>query len=339
VVLELGGKAPLIITKDMPELKAMANRVMWGKTINAGQTCVAPDYVLCHEDNLDPVIDAFKAALGNMFGSTVGEIKKSQFARNVSEQSTERIISMIDDAIASGGEIITGGSKDASVKEKFVPPTLILKPGRDSRVLKEEIFGCVLPIIPYSTDSEAVAFVNSVNGASTPLALYVFSKSLSKFNWFMDAIPSGDAVHNDVLVHFACSTIPFGGLGTSGYGSAHGKFGFDAFTHTRGVLSKPCREAFEFAGIRYPPYDKYWGWSGPAFKFLAGNIPAIPVLYSSSVRATAVVLGMAFLAKEASGRFGIGEEAVGMVLGGVRLGLGIVGEVVEAAGQWLKHAV
>ncbi|GMH55487.1 hypothetical protein TrRE_jg987, partial [Triparma retinervis] len=291
VVLELGGKAPLIVSKDAPDLKAMADRIMWGKTINAGQTCVAPDYVMVHEDRLEEVLEAFKRSLKDMFGETTAEIKKSSFARNVSEASTKRLISMIEDAEASGGEIIAGGTKDADVKDKFFPPTLILNPGRESRVLTEEIFGCVLPIIPYSSTTSCVSYINSINGVSTPLALYVFTTSDAEFSSYLDLVPSGGAVQNDVLVHFACGTLPFGGLGTSGYGRAHGKFGFEAFTHTRGVLSKPCRKAFEFQGIRYPPYDKYGGWSGWTFKLLSKTLPEIPVLHSGALK-RAVMGGM-----------------------------------------------
>ena len=118
VILELGGKSPLIITEDMPELEAMADRIMWGKTINVGQTCVAPDYILCHEDNIDSVCEAFKKSLENMYGKGDEAIRASTFARNVSEKSTQRLIDLVKDAEKKGGEIIVGGHEGADVKEK-----------------------------------------------------------------------------------------------------------------------------------------------------------------------------------------------------------------------------
>lgn len=246
---------------------------------------------------------------------------------------------MISDAESNGGKILTGGTEHADVKEKFIPPTLILNPGKESKVLTEEIFGCVLPIVPYSTEAECVSFINSVNGISTPLALYVFTTNDEEFKRYMDKIPSGDAVQNDVLVHFACSTIPFGGMGTSGYGQAHGKYGFDAFTHTRGVLSKPCRQAFEFAGIRYPPYDKYGGWSGKVFKTLARVLPEIPVMHSKVIGrvlgTAAAAVAMAVIFK----RTGVGKDVVDTAMGGVRMGLGIIGGTLEELGGWIKNAI
>ena len=273
----------------MPELQAMANRIIWGKTINAGQTCVAPDYVLVQEDNIEAVLEAFKISLESMFGGTNEQIKNSTFSRNVSVEHTKRLLSMIDDAKSHGGKVIAGGSEYGDAEAKYFPPTIIYNPGPKSKVLTEEIFGCILPIVPYKTNGDAIRYVNSMRG--TPLALYVFTRIREHFDFFMDAIPSGGAVHNDVLLHFACSTIPFGGMGTSGYGKGHGKHGFDSFTHTRGVLSKPCKEIFEFGGIRYPPYDRYGGFSGPLFKFLVAKLPNIPVMHSTALYYGAYALG------------------------------------------------
>ena len=153
-----------------------------------------------------------------------------------------------------GGKVIVGGSQTVDIDDKFLSPTVILEPPRSSRILNEEIFGCILPILAYDTTEEAVNYINSKRG--TPLALYAFTNNNSQFQQILDSVPSGGSVRNDVLLHFATSTLPFGGLGTSGYGNAHGIHGFRSFTHKRGVLDKPCHPAFEFGGIRYPQYQK-----------------------------------------------------------------------------------
>ncbi|GMH95645.1 hypothetical protein TL16_g13209 [Triparma laevis f. inornata] len=331
VILELGGKSPLIITKEMPELEAMANRIMWGKTINAGQTCVAPDYVLVQEENVEAVLEAFKTSLENMFGKTNEQIKNSTFSRNVSVDHTKRLISMIDDAKSNGGKIVTGGSEYGDAKAKYFPPTIIYNPGPKSKILTEEIFGCILPIIPYKTNGDAIRYINTMRG--TPLALYVFTRIREHFDFFMDAVPSGGAVHNDVLLHFACSTIPFGGLGTSGYGSGHGKHGFDSFTHTRGVLSKPCKGIFEFGGIRYPPYDRYGGFSGPLFKFLVAKLPNIPVMYSTALYYSACTLGCVGTMYLALNYAGVEprEDAKASVNGLTKF----IGELIVDLGKWI----
>ena len=273
-VLELGGKSPLLVTESPPHLQTMCNRIMWGKTINAGQTCVAPDYVLCHRSVLEPFVQGLKAAAKDMFGDDVkgGGI----FSRNVSEFHTQRLVDMVKECEANKKcTIVMGGSKDASVKDRYLAPTIVLMDSpQDVKILKEEIFGCILPIMPYDTEAEAVAYINAMRG--TPLAFYCFTTSASQYERLLDKIPSGGTVRNDVLLHFAVSTLPFGGLGTSGYGSAHGIHGFETFTHKRGVLDKPCHPAFEFGGIRYPPYNKYGGMSGATFKVLLRLLPELP---------------------------------------------------------------
>ncbi|GMI30657.1 hypothetical protein TeGR_g3966, partial [Tetraparma gracilis] len=204
MVLELGGKSPCIITKNHPELKAMCDRIAWGKTINAGQTCVAPDYLLVQEDVADDVVAGLKSSLRSMFGD---DVKKSVFSRNVSEMHTKRLVEMIGDAESLGGTVVCGGAATADIPGRYFEPTIILNPPKSSRVLTEEIFGCVLPVVTYKTDADAAAYVRGMRG--TPLAFYVFTRSDAAFRKFLDACPSGGAVMNDVLVHFATITIPF----------------------------------------------------------------------------------------------------------------------------------
>jgi len=313
MVMELGGKSPCVITENHPEMKAMCNRIMWGKTINAGQTCVAPDYLLVQENIVDPVIAGLKAALLSMYGL---DIKSSSFSRNVSEFHTDRLLSLIDDAKKCGGEILTGGTEESKVKEKYFPPTLIRmgdaegsKGGKTSKakILQEEIFGCILPIVTYKTDQDAIDYINVMRG--TPLAMYVFTRSDNIFQLFLHACPSGSAVMNDVVVQYAVLSLPFGGCGTSGYGKGHGKDGFAAFSHFRGTLRKPCKAIFEFGGLRYAPYDKYFGMSGSMFRFLIENLPPIPVKPVSLLVMKGTKVVLIFMALKA------GYNAVGGVSG------------------------
>ena len=297
-VLELGGKSPVIIARDHPHVETMCNRILWGKTINAGQTCVAPDYVLCHSSVLSEFLDGLKAASARMFNGN--EKSGGVFSRNVSEAHTRRLASLVEDALSAGGKLILGGTESADVAARFLAPTVVLAPPKTCRIMTEEIFGVLLPIISYDDEAEAVSFVRSLAGP--PLALYVFTTSSETYERLSTLLPSGGSCRNDVVLHFAVGTLPFGGIGGSGYGAGHGIAGFKTFTHRRGSLERHCGPASEFMGIRYPPYNKFGGKSGIVFLFLMRRLPFVPPIDRRvALKFASLAVGVTVLAKIVAG--------------------------------------
>lgn len=210
-------------------------------------------------------------------------------------QHAQRLVDMIKEAEQAGVQVLCGGSAKCDAASKYVHPTVLLNPPRTLRVMTEEVFGPILSVHAVRDEQAAIDFVNSMPG--TPLALYVFTTDDAVAKRVLDACPSGGAIHNDCLLHYGNPNIPFGGLGTSGYGFGHGKFDFFTFTHARGVMSKPCRASTEFGGIRYMPFDKYGGMSGKALVFLIETLPDVPVLRSSrlvKMLSLSVATGLAF---------------------------------------------
>jgi len=279
VILELGGKSPTVLTKDCPDMRVVADRIAWGKTVNGGQTCVAPDYVLCHRDVLSQFIDEIKQSLVRMYGI---DAQKSNLTRVINEDSAKRIIRCIREIEVGGeskGKIIHGGSDLCDASSCFVSPTIILEPSLDTELMKEEIFGPVLPIVPVSTDEEAIEFIAKQQRGMTPLALYVFTRSSSVFEKIAASCPSATLVRNDVIVQFGTTSLPIGGLGTSGCGNYHGKHSIESFSHQRATIYKPAHAAFEYGGVRYAPYDDWGGLKGKLFVTLT-KLPKIPVLHS-----------------------------------------------------------
>jgi len=281
VVLELGGKCPTYIDRDCPsDLKVVANRVVWGKTLNAGQTCIGVDYVLVHNDVKEKFCEEVKQALERMYTSNP---KNSGLARIATVDQAKRLKSLIEEAENC---VVWGGSEKCDINEKYVCPTVILNPPKECRLLKEEIFGPILPIISVDTDDEAITYINQMPG--TPLAMYVFTTSSKQFEKFLCQVPSAAAIRNDVVMNFGSPHLPFGGLGSSGYGSYHGKTSFETFTHQRAVVFKPCHAAFEYGGLRYQPYSAL---QEKAFSVL-GILPDVPVLHTRKMLSFATVLGV-----------------------------------------------
>jgi len=175
--------------------------------------------------------------------------EKSDMSRIVSPAHAERLLKIIQETEMAGSKILLGGSASCNPSARFITPTIVLNPPLTSTLMKEEIFGPVLPIITVKSEKEAVDIIKDMPG--TPLALYVFTTSSAVFERIIFQCPSAAAVRNDVIVHFASSYLPTGGLGTSGWGSYHGKFSFEAFSHKRVVNFKPCHQLFEYGGIRY----------------------------------------------------------------------------------------
>lgn len=237
VVLELGGKSPCVVDRDA-DLKTAARRIAWGKTLNAGQTCIAPDYLLLHEDIKEAFIEAFRQAVAELHGSDAATSR--HFARIVSDKAWKRLVSYL-----SQGEIVAGGHHDAG--SRYIEPTLLDGVDPDSPVMQEEIFGPVFPIITWRKPDDAVDFVLS---REKPLALYYFGNE--RRGWeFARRCSSGGACINDCIMHIVNDRLPFGGVGNSGMGSYHGRYSFEAFSHRRAVVVTPTWTDLPF---RYMPY-------------------------------------------------------------------------------------
>jgi len=243
VVLELGGKSPCIITADA-DLKLAAKRLAWGKALNAGQTCIAPDYVLIDKKIRDAFVEEYFHQVHALLGSNPQETE--HFVRLVSDKAFARVASYISGPEVSG--TVRGGRMEAATR--FIEPTVILDPAPDSAVMTTEIFGPVLPVCTYESLDEAIAFVN---GREKPLALYFFGKT-EDGKAVVRHTSSGGACINDTIMHIVNEKVPFGGVGNSGMGRYHGKLSFDAFTHERAVIITPRRFDLPF---RYMPYKLY----------------------------------------------------------------------------------
>ncbi|MBX2840872.1 MAG: aldehyde dehydrogenase family protein [Flammeovirgaceae bacterium] len=248
VTLELGGKSPVIID-ETADVKESAEKVAWTKFINNGQICIAPDYVLVHESKHDSFIEEFKKVVGKFYGNSSEEIKTSpDYARIVNHRHYQRIKGLIEDAREKGAKIEMGADFDDTTD--FISPTLITKVPENAKVLEEEIFGPVLPVLPYSQTQEPLDYINS---RPIPLAMYIFSKKKKNVKNFLSATTAGGTCVNDCGIHFYNNNIPFGGSNNSGVGKSHGFFGFEAFSNARSVMKQP----FKKNGIHLlmPPYN------------------------------------------------------------------------------------
>jgi len=242
VTLELGGKSPAIVDSNVNIVNA-ARRIAWGRFMNAGQTCIAPDYVLIKSGLERPFIDAVKATLDEFYGKDVQ--KSHDYCRIVNKTHFNRLKKVIETA---GGEKVIGG--ELNEEDRFIPPTVILNPDENSSVLRDEIFGPILPIVPIKSIDEAIRYVND---RDKPLALYVFSKDKKVIEKVLSNTTSGGAVANDTLMHATVPELPFGGVGPSGVGAYHGKHSFELFSHKKAVMVKDMGMEF-LNDVRYPPY-------------------------------------------------------------------------------------
>ena len=242
VILELGGKSPCIIDKDA-DLKVTARRLAWGKTLNSGQTCIAPDYILIHKDIKDAFVQAFAEEVKNLHGQDIKADK--HYVRMVNDKAFERVAGYIKDV-----KILYGGAIDAS--QRFIEPTLIDNPPLDSPVMTEEIFGPVFPVITIEGPflEQVREFVTS---REKPLAFYYFGKESDGWD-LIRRTSSGGGCINDVIMHIANENIPFGGVGNSGMGQYHDKDSFEAFTHTRSIVATGTWIDLPF---RYMPYKMF----------------------------------------------------------------------------------
>jgi aldehyde dehydrogenase (NAD+) len=241
VTLELGGKSPAIVAADA-NVKVAATRIAWAKFLNAGQTCVAPDYVLVEEGIEDQLVSALADAVTKFYGADPR--RSPDYARIVNERHHDRLTTLLDaggyDATVIGGN----GDRDS----RYLAPTVLAGVKPDAAVMDDEIFGPILPVLTVGDVDEAIRFVND---REKPLALYAFSQSDDVLDHVVANTSAGGVTLNHAVLHLAVPDLPFGGVGASGMGAYHGKAGFDTFTHHKPVLDKPTRPD---PSLMYPPY-------------------------------------------------------------------------------------
>ena len=245
VILELGGKSPCIIDKDA-DIRRAAKRIAWGKTLNSGQTCIAPDYILIHKDVKDAFVKAFAEAMRELHGE---DIKADRhYVRMVNDKAFERVSSYLKD-----GDIIYGGRTDAA--ERFIEPTLIENVALDSPLMTEEIFGPIFPVITLNDRDKSFTdkVIEFVTSREKPLAFYYFGRESEAWE-VIRRTSSGGGCINDVIMHIANENVPFGGVGNSGMGRYHDKESFNAFSHTRSIIATGNLIDLPF---RYMPYSLF----------------------------------------------------------------------------------
>lgn len=238
VTLELGGKSPCIVDETC-DLEITAKRIVWGKFYNAGQTCVAPDYLLVQKNVKSTLVEKLVTHVKTFFGENPQ--KSPDLARIVNDRQFDRLIGLLDE-----GKVLIVGNSDKS--DRFIAPTLIEAVSPNSKIMAEEIFGPILPILEYDQLSEAIAFVNA---HPKPLALYFFSSNKQNQERIIQETSYGGGCFNDIIMHLGNPELPFGGVGHSGMGSYHGKASFDTFSHRKSVLKNSFRFDLKW---RYPPY-------------------------------------------------------------------------------------
>ena len=243
VSLELGGKSPCIVDKTA-DIDLTAKRIMWGKFVNAGQTCVAPDYILVDAAVKDELIAAMKKWIITFHGEK--PLEDPELPKIITQKHFERLSAFVDGRNAANGTVAFGGSTNPATRQ--IEPTLLDSPPPDSPVMSEEIFGPVMPVIPVQDMNAAVAYVLS---RPKPLALYYFSRDKKAQERMIKTVPYGGGCINDTLIHLATPYMPFGGVGNSGMGHYHGKESFTTFTHEKSVLK---RGAWPDVPLRYQPY-------------------------------------------------------------------------------------
>lgn len=245
VTLELGGKSPTIVDTKA-NLKKVAHKIVWGKFSNAGQTCIAPDYVFVHESQAEQLIVHLKEAIDRFYYKN-NSLNTDDYCKIISVNHYNRLKGLLDDAVKKGAQIKVGGQFDDS--NQTIHPTIITTVNDESLVMQEEIFGPLLPIITYKDKNEAIDYINAHD---KPLAMYVFSKSNRTINHIIKNTSAGGTCVNDVLIHISNPNLSFGGVNTSGMGGSHGFHGFESFSHERSIMHQS--KWFDLGSIGYPPY-------------------------------------------------------------------------------------
>ena len=239
ITLELGGKNPAIVDTTA-NIKLAAKRIVWGKFLNAGQTCIATDYILVHKDVKDKLVAALQQSILDSYGKNIEESK--DYARTVSKNHFNNLTELLE-----GQEIIFGGQTNAN--DNYIAPTLVNEPSEDSKLMQEEIFGPILPIIAYTTEKDIERYIMRYG---KPLATYVFSTNRKFQQKIINKYSFGGGAINDTVIHITNKKLPFGGVGSSGIGAYHGKTSFDTFTHQKAIIK---RANWLEAPLRYPPYN------------------------------------------------------------------------------------
>lgn len=245
VTLELGGKSPVIITKDT-DLDKAAEKIVWGKFINAGQTCIAPDYVLIDARVEEEFLRLASTKIDKLFYKD-SKLDKSSFGKIISSAHYQRLKTLRDQAIEDGAVVIKGEIDYDD--DHTLAPVILSKVSGNSAIMQEEIFGPLLPVITFQSVDQAIDIINH---KPKPLALYIFSNSEPIIRNIIQLTSAGGTCVNDVVIHISNPNLPFGGTGNSGIGSCHGFFGFKAFTHERAVM---FQSKIDFGKLVYPPYE------------------------------------------------------------------------------------
>ena len=245
VTLELGGKSPAIVGRGIDVAEA-ADKIMHGKCLNAGQTCIAPDYALVPEERIDDFAAAARASVARMYPRLA---QNAQYSAIVNERHRERLRGLLDEARRAGERVeeINPGAQDLS-RSPRIAPHLVLAPKANLRLMRDEIFGPILPVVGYRALGEAIAYVNA---RPRPLALYVFDRDASAISRVVDETVSGGVTVNETFLHIAQEDLPFGGVGDSGMGDYHGRAGFETFSRRKSVFHQP---RFSLLGLFRPPY-------------------------------------------------------------------------------------
>lgn len=247
VTLELGGKSPAIVEADA-DLAVAASRIAWGKFMNAGQTCVAPDYVLVHESVERAFLDKTAQSIAKMYGATdAARAATPDYCRIVDDGHFARVDGLLRESVSGGASVEIGGQTDAA--QRYIAPTVLFNVTFDAPIMRDEIFGPVLPVISYASLEDALA---RINARPKPLALYAFTKKPAVTERILRGTSAGGTLINDTILHLANPNLPFGGAGESGLGSYHGHFGFKAFSHERAVMRQTKRS---LAPQLAPPYN------------------------------------------------------------------------------------
>jgi coniferyl-aldehyde dehydrogenase len=252
VTLELGGKSPVLISRTA-DIKTAISRIMLGKTMNAGQICLAPDYLMVPEEKLDEVVAEIESIVAQMYPSLLAN---PQYTSVVNDRHFQRLSENVRDAREKGGEVIEvnpAGEDFSSQQGTYkIPPTIIKNATDDMRVLEEEIFGPLLPIKTYKDFNETIDYVNS---KPRPLAVYYFGRDNAEERNVLDRTTSGGVCLNDVIMHIMQEDLPFGGVGPAGMGAYHGYDGFKTFSHAKGIYKQSKLDIAGLGGMR-PPYGK-----------------------------------------------------------------------------------
>jgi len=239
VTLELGGKSPCIVDKNV-KLSVAVPRIVFGKFLNCGQTCICPDYVYVHKEAEKPFLGEVKKCITRFYGANAKESK--DYGKLINERQTRRVADLL-----KGQNIFVGGKSDISAC--YIEPTVVLNPDPKSPLMQEEIFGPVLPVFTYTDVNDVVSFINE---RPKPLALYVFTSNSKLADDIVSRVPCGGVTINDTLMHNLCPNLPFGGVGESGMGHYNGRFSFETFSHQKAVLKKPL---LPDPAVRFPPCD------------------------------------------------------------------------------------